>query len=178
MTRCFGTARFMKGYARFAISRERRSFRAWCLAEKTSAHWMRWLPGAGARWTVIFGEPIFPRAGEDRDAACGKMAEEITLALEALFPRRAKDHPMDLAAWRSASIPPFSASSRMPAFLMDSLRRACGPCHQRRIGGRPGRRTLRGGDAPLGNGEAFPLAKIAAASSGSRARHCGVSRPP
>ena len=55
------------------------------LGGENFSHWRRWLPGAGARWTVIFGEPIFPHGGEDRDAACGKMVQDITLALRALF---------------------------------------------------------------------------------------------
>lgn len=48
------------------------------------ADWRRWLPGAGTRWAVIFGEPIFPR--EDADAASARLAmlEEIKTALRAL----------------------------------------------------------------------------------------------
>ena len=46
--------------------------------------WTRWLPGAGTRWAVAFGEPIFPREDRSRDSACKAMAEEITLALRAL----------------------------------------------------------------------------------------------
>ena len=46
--------------------------------------WTRWLPGAGTRWAVAFGEPIFPPEDRGRDAACQAMAEEITLALRAL----------------------------------------------------------------------------------------------
>ena len=46
--------------------------------------WTHWLPGAGARWAVAFGEPIFPRSEPDRATAQVAMAEEITLALRAL----------------------------------------------------------------------------------------------
>jgi 1-acyl-sn-glycerol-3-phosphate acyltransferase len=46
--------------------------------------WTSWLPGARTRWTVAFGEPIFPREEPDRSAAQLAMAEEITLALRAL----------------------------------------------------------------------------------------------
>jgi 1-acyl-sn-glycerol-3-phosphate acyltransferase len=46
--------------------------------------WTRWLPGAGTRWAVAFGEPIFPRQDSDRDSACKALAAEITLALRAL----------------------------------------------------------------------------------------------
>ena len=48
------------------------------------ARWTRWAPGAGTRWAVIFGEPIFPRENGGRDSQCQAMAEEITLALRAL----------------------------------------------------------------------------------------------
>jgi 1-acyl-sn-glycerol-3-phosphate acyltransferase len=48
------------------------------------ARWTRWMPGARTRWTVVFGEPIFPHEDADRKSACKAMAEEITLALRAL----------------------------------------------------------------------------------------------
>jgi 1-acyl-sn-glycerol-3-phosphate acyltransferase len=56
-----------------------------CVVSGGSAfnRWTRWLPGAGTRWAVAFGEPIFPP--EDRGQNSSKaMAEEITLALRAL----------------------------------------------------------------------------------------------
>jgi 1-acyl-sn-glycerol-3-phosphate acyltransferase len=46
--------------------------------------WTRWAPGAGTRWAVAFGEPVFPREQGGRDSAHKAMAEEITLALRAL----------------------------------------------------------------------------------------------
>jgi len=46
--------------------------------------WTRWAPGAGTRWAVVFGEPIFPQEDGDRESACKAMAKEITLALKAL----------------------------------------------------------------------------------------------
>lgn len=46
--------------------------------------WTRWLPGAGTRWCIVYGEPIFPKVDGDRDTASATMAEEITLALRAL----------------------------------------------------------------------------------------------
>jgi 1-acyl-sn-glycerol-3-phosphate acyltransferase len=48
------------------------------------ADWKCWLPGAGTRWAVVFGEAIFPR--EDNDGACARLAmtEEIKSALRTL----------------------------------------------------------------------------------------------
>jgi 1-acyl-sn-glycerol-3-phosphate acyltransferase len=46
--------------------------------------WTSWLPGAGTRWVVAFGELIAPRPGPDRNEARNQMAEEITLALRSL----------------------------------------------------------------------------------------------
>jgi 1-acyl-sn-glycerol-3-phosphate acyltransferase len=46
--------------------------------------WTRWAPGAGTRWAVVFGEPIFPREDRDPNSARKAMAEEITLALRGL----------------------------------------------------------------------------------------------
>ena len=48
------------------------------------SHWTCWLPGARTRWAVAYGEPIFPREGEDRAGVRAAMAEEITNALRAL----------------------------------------------------------------------------------------------
>ena len=48
------------------------------------ARWTRWAPGAGTRWAVVFGEPIFPPEDRALPSACQAMAEEITLALRAL----------------------------------------------------------------------------------------------
>jgi 1-acyl-sn-glycerol-3-phosphate acyltransferase len=46
--------------------------------------WTSWLPGARTRWTVAFGEPVFPREEPDRDTAQRAMAEDITQAMRSL----------------------------------------------------------------------------------------------
>ena len=54
------------------------------LGGRKFTRWTRWLPGAGTRWAVAFGEPIFPRLDRGPDSARKAMAEEIMLALRAL----------------------------------------------------------------------------------------------
>jgi 1-acyl-sn-glycerol-3-phosphate acyltransferase len=54
------------------------------LGGRNFTRWTHWAPGAGTRWDVVFGEPIFPREDRDQTSACRAMAEEITLALRAL----------------------------------------------------------------------------------------------
>lgn len=46
--------------------------------------WRSWLPGAGTRWAVVFGEPIFPREDDDPVEARLAMNEVIKSALRAL----------------------------------------------------------------------------------------------
>jgi len=48
------------------------------------ADWKCWLPGAGTRWAVVFGEAIFPREDTDRASACLAMTVEIKNALRTL----------------------------------------------------------------------------------------------
>ena len=47
--------------------------------------WSSWLPRAGTRWAVAYGEPIFLRATETRDEARRVMREEIVTSLRALY---------------------------------------------------------------------------------------------
>jgi 1-acyl-sn-glycerol-3-phosphate acyltransferase len=54
------------------------------LGSEKFARWTAWLPGAGTRWAVAFGEPVFPDLTADREKSCVAMREEIGGALRAL----------------------------------------------------------------------------------------------
>lgn len=48
------------------------------------ARWTAWLPGAGTRWAVAFGEPIPPRSEPDRVTGSTEMMKEIARSMRAL----------------------------------------------------------------------------------------------
>lgn len=48
------------------------------------ARWQSWLPGARTRWTVAYGEPIFPVEHRDRSQGYREMGNSISQALRTL----------------------------------------------------------------------------------------------